>query len=83
MGEYQVVNLNKEDAKDVSALFKEVWSKAYDYPEEWREKRAMSEEEVKKEMESGYFFFGVHMKGKGKSRVPIKFLFKFKHIDDV
>lgn len=66
MGDYRVIKLNKKGAKDVSALFKEVWSTSYDYPEEWREKRAMSEEEVKKEMESGYFFFGVRMESKGK-----------------
>ena len=63
-GEHRVLLLRKEDAKDISALYKAVWLKAYVYPKEWREKRAMSEEEVKKEMDSGYFFFGVRINGK-------------------
>ena len=65
--------LTKEDAKDISALYKEVWLKAYEYPEEWREKRAMREEEVKKEMDSSYYFFGVRIDGKlvGVSKASI------------
>ncbi len=62
--EHRVILLSKEEAKDISSLYKEVWPKAYEYPEEWREKRAMSEEEIKKEMDSGYFFFGVRINGK-------------------
>ncbi len=61
---YHAVPLGKEDAKDISALYKTVWLQAYEYPKEWREKRAMSEEEIRKEMNSGYFFFGVHVNGK-------------------
>jgi len=62
-GKRLVVQLSKADAKDIAALYKAVWLKAYDYPKEWREKRAISEDEVKKEMDSGYFcFFGVHVK---------------------
>jgi GNAT superfamily N-acetyltransferase len=57
------VKLSNEDARDISALYKEVWMKAYEYPKEWREKRAMSEEEIKKDMDSGYFFIGVHVNG--------------------
>ncbi|RLG32009.1 hypothetical protein DRN80_06750 [Methanosarcinales archaeon] len=60
----RAIKLGKEDAKDIAALYKEVWPKAYEYPKEWREKRAMSEEEIKKEMDSGYFFFGVRIDGK-------------------
>lgn len=58
------LKLGKADAKDIAALYTEVWPKAYDYPKEWREKRVISEEEVKKEMDSGYFFFGVRIDGK-------------------
>lgn len=58
----RVVQLSKEDAKDIAALYQAVWQKACDYPKEWREKRAMSAEEIRKEMDSGYFFFGVHVK---------------------
>ncbi len=60
---YRVVQLSKADAKDIAALYQAVWLKACDYPKEWREKRAIREDEVKKEMDSGYFFFfGVHVK---------------------
>jgi GNAT superfamily N-acetyltransferase len=61
---YRAVPLRKEDAKAISAVYRDVWLNAYEYPKEWREKRAMSEEEIEKEMDSGYFFFGVHIDGK-------------------
>ncbi len=61
---HRAIRLGKEDAKDISELYREVWLKAYEYPEEWRKKRAISEEEVKKEMDSGYFFFGVRIDGR-------------------
>ncbi len=60
----KAIKLSKEDAKDISMLYKEVWPNAYEYPKEWREKRAMSEAEIKSEMDSGYFFFGVRIEGK-------------------
>jgi GNAT superfamily N-acetyltransferase len=60
----RAIELGKKDAKDVSALYKEVWPKAYEYPKEWREKRAISEAEVKSEMDYGYYFFGVRIEGK-------------------
>jgi GNAT superfamily N-acetyltransferase len=59
---YRVVQLSKADAKDISALYMAVWLKACDYPEEWREKRAMSEDVITNEMDAGYLFFGVHEK---------------------
>jgi GNAT superfamily N-acetyltransferase len=58
------IKLGKEDAKDISELYNEVWPKAYDYPVEWRNKRVMTDEEVKNTMDSGYFFFGVRIDGK-------------------
>jgi GNAT superfamily N-acetyltransferase len=61
---HRAIKLSREDAKDISALYKEVWLEAYEYPKDWREKRAMREEEIKKEMDSGYFFFGVRINGK-------------------
>jgi hypothetical protein len=61
---HHAIKLSREDAKDISTLYKEVWLKAYEYPKEWREKRAMREEEIKKEMDSGYLFFGVRINGK-------------------
>ena len=61
---YPVIQLSKTDAEAVSALYKAVWLEAYDYPEEWRTKRAMSENEIMSEMDAGYFFFGVFVKDK-------------------
>ncbi|RZN39768.1 MAG: GNAT family N-acetyltransferase [Methanophagales archaeon ANME-1-THS] len=61
---YRAVPLRKEDAKAISAVYREVWLNASEYPKEWRERRAISEEEIKKEMDAGYFFFGVHIDGK-------------------
>jgi len=58
------IKLGKEDAKDISELYNEVWPKAYDYPVEWRNKRVMTDAEVKNSMDSGYFFFGVRIDGK-------------------
>ena len=63
-GKHRVELIGKEGAKDVSALYKEVWPKAYEYPKEWREKRAMSAEEIKREMDSGHYFFGVRIEGR-------------------
>jgi len=60
----RAITLGGEDAKDISTLYKEVWPKAYEYPKEWREKRAIREAEIKREMDSGYFFFGVRIEGK-------------------
>ena len=60
---YRVVPLSKADAKDISALYKAVWLKACDYPEEWREKRAMSEDVIMDEIDADYLFFGVHEAG--------------------
>lgn len=61
---YRAVQLSKADVTDISAVYRAVWLHAHDYPEEWRDKRAMSEDAVKKEMDLGYFFFGVHASDK-------------------
>ena len=60
----RAIKLSEEDAKDISTLYREVWLNAYEYPKEWREKRAMSESEIKREMDLGFLFFGVRIKGK-------------------
>jgi len=61
---YRVIELSKAESGDIEALYREVWLKAYKYPKEWREKRAMSEERIKKEMDSGYYFFGLRIDGR-------------------
>ncbi|MEM2925116.1 MAG: GNAT family N-acetyltransferase [Methanocellales archaeon] len=64
MGEYKVELLAKNDAREIEALLKDVWPNAIEYPEEWRRKRTLSEEQIIKEMESGYFYFGIRIAGK-------------------
>ncbi len=61
---YSVEELTKEDAKEIEKLYKEVWLKAYEYPEGWRRKRAYSEKQIKEDMDNGYHYFGVRIKGK-------------------
>ena len=58
---HRVIQLSKADSGDIAALYKAVWLKAYDYPVKWRLTRAMSDAEIKKEMDSGYFFFGLRL----------------------
>jgi len=56
--------LSSKDAAEIEALFKEVWPTAIEYPEEWRRKRTLSREEIMREMEAGYYYFGVRMDGR-------------------
>ena len=57
---YRAVPLGESEAEAISAVYKAVWLTAYDYPQEWREKRAMTADRVRSEMRAGYFFFGVY-----------------------
>jgi len=61
---YRAVPLGKADAKDIASVYQAVWLNASEYPEEWRRKRALTEDEVMRELKAGYFFFGVHADGK-------------------
>ena len=56
-----VKELSESDAAEIEVLFKKVWSKAYEYPEEWRQKRILTEEKILKEMENGYRYFGIRI----------------------
>lgn len=53
-----VEEFTEKDAEELEELFKKVWSVSYDYPAEWRKKRQLKKEEIIKEMNSGYHFFG-------------------------
>jgi len=55
----EVKELSETDALDIEALLKRVWSTAYEYPEEWREKRILAKQQILKEMNEGYHYFGV------------------------
>lgn len=56
-----VEELGPSDAKDIENLFRIVWPNAKEYPEEWRDKRMLSGDEVIEEMKSGYRYFGIKL----------------------
>ena len=60
-----IEEFTEKDQEDLKEIFEEVWSQSYEYPEEWREKRKLTREEIIEEMRSGYHFFGVR-NDKGK-----------------
>ncbi len=53
-----IEEFTEKDGEELETLFKIVWSKAYEYPTNWRKKRQITKEQIKKEMCSGYHFFG-------------------------
>ena len=59
-----VKELPKKDAPEIEALLKKVWPTAYEYPEEWRKKRILTEQQILAEMKKGYHFFGIRVDGK-------------------
>lgn len=59
-----VRELSQQDAAEIEALFKKVWSYAYEYPEEWRKRRMLTEEQIIQEMQRGYHYFGIKIQGK-------------------
>jgi len=63
MNKIKVEPLSLKDAPEIEALFKKVWPTATEYPEEWRKKRTLSQEEIIKEMKGHYYYFGVRMDG--------------------
>lgn len=64
MDKIKVELLSSKDAAEIEALFKEVWPKATEYPKKWRRKRTLSREEIMREMEAGYYYFGIRMDGR-------------------
>ncbi len=60
----KVEQLSPQDASEIESLFREVWPKAREYPEEWRRKRTLSREKILKEMEEGVYYFGVRKEGR-------------------
>jgi len=62
--ESEVEELSVEDAPEVEALFKRVWSTAHEYPEEWRKGRILSREQILKDIHNGYHYFGVRIDNK-------------------
>ncbi|MBU7015159.1 MAG: GNAT family N-acetyltransferase [Theionarchaea archaeon] len=59
-----IEEFTEEDAEELEDLFTKVWSCAHEYPEAWRERRKISSQKVKQEMQSGFRFFGARDRGK-------------------
>ncbi|MFQ5909812.1 MAG: GNAT family N-acetyltransferase [Thermoplasmata archaeon] len=59
--EWVVEELGPLDAMDIEDLFRIVWPRADEYPEEWRTKRMLSADEVVEEMEGGFRYFGIRL----------------------
>ncbi|TDA32481.1 MAG: hypothetical protein DSO04_02160 [Hadesarchaea archaeon] len=64
MEEIKVERLQPSDAPEIERLFREVWPRATEYPEEWRRKRAIPREKILEEMEKGVYYFGIRKEGK-------------------
>jgi len=43
---------------------KKVWPTALEYPEEWRKKRTLNHRKIEEEMDRGYQYFGIRIRGK-------------------
>ena len=63
-GELKVKKLSEDDATYVEWLFKEVWPKAMEYPEKWREMRVIDREQIMSEMNNGFQYFGIRINGR-------------------
>jgi|GEM_PF-20525 len=55
----EVKELSEMEIPEIEALLKKVWSTAYEYPEEWRKRRMLTKEQISREMQEGYRFFGI------------------------
>ena len=64
MRKIRVCRLRKRDSREIEKLLREVWLKAYGYPDEWRKKRMLNYREIEKEMDRGYQYFGIRIRGK-------------------
>jgi len=64
MGKIRVCRLRKRDSREIEKLLREVWPKAHGYPDEWRKKRTLNHREIEKEMDRGYQYFGIRIRGK-------------------
>jgi len=64
MVKIRVCKLGKQDSTGIQALLREVWPTAHEYPEEWRRKRTLNHKEIEKEMDNGYQYFGLKIRGK-------------------
>lgn len=61
--EIKIIEFGENDAEEISVLFREVWSLAFEYPEHWRKQRMYSPEQIIREMREGYHYFGSRLEG--------------------
>jgi len=64
MPKVRVSKLRKRDSGEIQALLKKVWPNAREYPEEWRKKRTLNHRQIEEEMDRGYQYFGIRIRGK-------------------
>lgn len=60
----EVKELNNSDIPEIEALLKTVWSTAFEYPQDWREKRILTQKQILQEIQRGYHYFGIRIDGK-------------------
>jgi len=60
----EVKELSETDAPEIEALLKRVWSIAYEYPEDWRKRRILTDKQILKEMQKGCHYFGIRIGNK-------------------
>lgn len=60
----KVEALSEADAPEIEALLRKVWSTACEYPEEWRENRIYTAEQICRDMLEGFHYFGVKVDNK-------------------
>lgn len=56
---FSIEQLSESDATEIELLLKEVWPKAVEYPESWRKMRTINQEQIAKEMNDGFTYFGI------------------------
>ncbi len=61
--EIRIIEFNEDDAEEISALFKQVWLLAEEYPKKWRESRIYTPEQIITDMRNGYHYFGARLQG--------------------
>jgi len=59
-----IIKLTQADALEISQLMNLVWSQAIHIPSDWRQKRILTPEQIIKEMESNYHYFGARIEGR-------------------
>lgn len=62
--EIRIIEFGKEDAEELSELFRQVWPLAKEYPENWRQKRMFTPEQIIQDMDNDIHYFGSRLQGR-------------------